>query len=295
MAVPETPKSFWRFYGSLFLWAITEAYSATDRVLTGVAVLTFIATLVSKELGRQITIRWQGLSRWWSLAPILALVGYRLLRANYAHFEAIVHKFDAATLDLSTTRAELEEAKKNSKPDLQLSIRRVWIRVTSLSRLTGDLMKGMSKLFDRPDLAEPSQPFDVYIQFYMTNGTQAATTIQQYQLTVGPHNQRVIGSYFKNLKGETLPIEYTGFDSTGERRPVVDQEPLTEDFAEQLNSVPIEYCKGRLGWLRFSCSGIEPEAVKLANVTLVAIDALGIGHEAKIEPNAQLKLEHLDI
>jgi hypothetical protein len=90
-------------------------------------------------------------------------------------------------------------------------------------------------------------------------------------------------------------MEYTGFDTMGMRSPAVEEEPLTEDFAEQLNSIPIEYAKGRLGWLRFSCSGIEPEVVKLANVTLVAIDALGVCHEAKIELNAQLKLEHLGI
>ena len=293
MAAPETPKSFWRFYGSLFSWAITEAYSATNRVLTGVVVLTFMATLVNKELGRQITTQWKGLSRWWSLVPILALLGYQLLRANYAHFEAIVGKFDAATLALSATRAELEEVKKNAKPDLQMSIRRVLVRVTSLSRITSDTMKMISQQSNRADLAESSYPFDVYVQFHMTNGTQAKTTVQEYQLTVGPSNNRVVGTCFKNLKGETLPVEYAGFDSAGRRQPIVHEEPLVEDFAEQLNSVPVEYAKGRLGWLRFSCSGTEPEAVKLDNVTLVAIDALGIGHTAKNEPNAQLKLGDL--
>jgi hypothetical protein len=189
----------------------------------------------------------------------------------------------------------VREATRNSKPELQLSIRRVWVRIAALNRLTSDLMKGLSKQFDMPDLAEPLQPFDVYVQFHMTNGTQVSTTIQEYQLKVGPSDNRIVGSYFRNLDGQRLPIEYVGFDSDGKSRPTVTKEPLKEDFAAELNSVPVEYCKGRLGWLRFSCSGIEPGAVTLNNVSLVAIDALGIGHEAKVETNAELKLEHLDI
>ena len=96
--------------------------------------------------------------------------------------------------------AYVREATKNSKPDLQMSIRRVWVRVTSLSRLTGETMKMISRQSGRTDVAKPSYPFDVYVQLHMTNGTQVATTVQEYQLTVGPCNNRITGSYFKNLK-----------------------------------------------------------------------------------------------
>jgi hypothetical protein len=73
----------WKFYKAVFRTSVREFWTATDDVLTGIAVLSFLAILLNRKYGEHLVTAWNGISPWWSLVPIGLLVIYRLLRANY--------------------------------------------------------------------------------------------------------------------------------------------------------------------------------------------------------------------
>jgi hypothetical protein len=81
-----------RFYRTVAVSAVGEFWTATDKVLSVVAVLSFLLLLLNRSLGEKVVTAWDGLSPWWSLIPIGMLVIYRLLRANYQKFAALEEK-----------------------------------------------------------------------------------------------------------------------------------------------------------------------------------------------------------
>jgi hypothetical protein len=108
------PRSFWGFYWSLATWAISEGYGVLDAFLTFVAVGLFIVTLLNKGIAKQLESNWNGLSRWYSVIPLACLFGYRMMRANYAHFEDVVKTVDSLNEDIATERS------KTLQPELGL-------------------------------------------------------------------------------------------------------------------------------------------------------------------------------
>ncbi|HEV8131275.1 MAG TPA: hypothetical protein VGQ81_08475 [Acidobacteriota bacterium] len=93
----------WKFYRALIRPAAKEFWTATDEVLTGIAILFFIILLLNRKLGEHVMTAWNGISAWWSAIPIALIVLYRLLRANYEQFAAMKQERDDARADLATS------------------------------------------------------------------------------------------------------------------------------------------------------------------------------------------------
>jgi hypothetical protein len=114
MVSSKLPRSFVAFYWALFKWAVSETYGVLDTLLTFSAVALFIATFFSKELAQALERQWQGLPRWYSLIPVAILLGYRMMRANYSHFETAVTTIDSLEDDLKSER------ERTQQPDVAL-------------------------------------------------------------------------------------------------------------------------------------------------------------------------------
>jgi hypothetical protein len=103
------PRSFMSFYFSLFKRTFTEAYGAIDSYLTFIAAVLFLVALFNKELAHRVETNWQGLSRWYSIIPLGALLTYRVMRANYAHFENAVEDLDSIRAELRVERDHIQQ------------------------------------------------------------------------------------------------------------------------------------------------------------------------------------------
>jgi hypothetical protein len=75
-----------KFYRSIVRSAVREFWTATDEVLTAIAIISFLIILVNRKFGEYLVTAWNGISPWWSTIPVALLVLYRLLRANYEQF-----------------------------------------------------------------------------------------------------------------------------------------------------------------------------------------------------------------
>ena len=97
--------AMWNFYKAVILSAFEEVWTATEKVLTVTAVLSFLAILANREFGEKLVTTWNGISPWWSVVPIGLLVSWRLLKANYTQFILVRAERDTAVTKLeSTTR-----------------------------------------------------------------------------------------------------------------------------------------------------------------------------------------------
>ncbi|MFY9560489.1 MAG: hypothetical protein WAQ52_09675 [Terriglobales bacterium] len=103
----------WNFYKKVIVSAFLEFWTATDDVLTGIAIVSFIAILLSRRYGERLVATWNGISPWWSLIPIGLLVLYRLLLANYVQFSRVKAERDSM---LGTTMLAEEDPKVYLEP-----------------------------------------------------------------------------------------------------------------------------------------------------------------------------------
>jgi hypothetical protein len=93
--------AMWKFYKALIRPAAKEFWTATDEVLTAIAILLFILLLLNRKLGEHAMTAWNGISAWWSAIPVGVIVLYRLLRANYEQFAKVKQERDDALNQLS--------------------------------------------------------------------------------------------------------------------------------------------------------------------------------------------------
>lgn len=91
-----------RFHAGLFRRIPSLLFTSTDAVLTGVAVAFTLVTLANPELVKRISVTWEGFSRWWALVPIIFLMVWRLMRAN---FDA----YDTARSELASLKGKRSE------------------------------------------------------------------------------------------------------------------------------------------------------------------------------------------
>lgn len=87
--VERSAWAVWRFHASLFLRIPRLLFTSTDAVLTWVAVAIALVALVNPELVKQISVRWEGFSRWWALVPIIFLMVWRLMEANFGTYDTV--------------------------------------------------------------------------------------------------------------------------------------------------------------------------------------------------------------
>jgi hypothetical protein len=98
--VTELPESLPRFYGTLLRRVPKSLETASERVLNAMGFVVVLVVLFNQSLAERIS-SWDGISPWWALAPIAALVARSLLVANYEN-----HRLEAS--DLASARKELE-------------------------------------------------------------------------------------------------------------------------------------------------------------------------------------------
>jgi hypothetical protein len=89
--------AMWKFYKAVMQSAIKEFWTATDQMLTAIAVLSFFGILANRKYAEKIVTAWNGISPWWSTIPIFLLVVYRLLHANYEKYSRVKAALDALT------------------------------------------------------------------------------------------------------------------------------------------------------------------------------------------------------
>lgn len=77
------------FYRRIFVSAVSEFQSVKTKTLLWVAVGLSIVGFFNQQIADKVSRTWNGVSRWWSLAPIGFFVAYRILRANYESFSAL--------------------------------------------------------------------------------------------------------------------------------------------------------------------------------------------------------------
>src|SRR5438552_2616380 len=111
--------AMWKFYRAVIRSAVKEFWTATDDVLTGIAILSFLAILFSRTWGTYLLTTWNGISAWWSVIPIALLVLYRLLRANYEQFAKV--ESEAQQL-----RQQVIEAKMSTQQTGKTTMDRDW-------------------------------------------------------------------------------------------------------------------------------------------------------------------------
>src|SRR5437762_1912617 len=106
----QTP-SFLKFYSKVLYTAVTELFELRHKFDKAVLVLLSIVTYFSKEIADRLGTAWNGLSRWWAIAPVVAVLLYRLLRENYSRFLEQTERANQAALDVKKISAELERLK----------------------------------------------------------------------------------------------------------------------------------------------------------------------------------------
>ena len=109
--------AMWKFYRAVIRSAVKEFWTATDDVLTGIAILSFLAILFSRTWGTYLLTTWNGISAWWSVIPIALLVLYRLLRANYEQF---------AKVESEAQQLQVIEAKMSTQQTGKTTMDRDW-------------------------------------------------------------------------------------------------------------------------------------------------------------------------
>src|SRR5215469_2459892 len=113
----------WRFYGSLVLRIPSLLYDASDRVVSAVGVVVFVATLLNREWGKLSTDGWDGVSPWWAALPVFLLLAYGMLRANYERFEDLERERQALGQQAPRIEHELV-AERQSRQINEAGVRR---------------------------------------------------------------------------------------------------------------------------------------------------------------------------
>jgi hypothetical protein len=86
-----------RFYWPTFRRTFGILWTATDRYVTAVGVLSAVLAFFSPELAQLSWVSFPALSRWWAAIPLLLLFGYGFLKALHERFEGVEEKLTAVT------------------------------------------------------------------------------------------------------------------------------------------------------------------------------------------------------
>ncbi len=106
----------WKFYKAVILSAFKEVWTATEKVLTVTAVLSFLAILANRKFGEKLVTTWNGISPWWSVIPISLLVSWRLLKANYMQFVSVKAERDTTVTKLISENNQLKTQISGNRP-----------------------------------------------------------------------------------------------------------------------------------------------------------------------------------
>lgn len=79
----------WYFYWVLLRQAPKAFVSARERVDAILFLFLAFLALANQHIERALALRWEGVSPWWAMLPILIMLGYMMAKANYEAFEEI--------------------------------------------------------------------------------------------------------------------------------------------------------------------------------------------------------------
>jgi hypothetical protein len=275
MARSDTPKSFWQFYSSVLVGALTEAYSAADKVIAGAAVVIFFAALFSKELARRLETGWEGLSRWWAIAPVCVLLIYRALRANYERFESEVRRGDTAI-------NELDEALAGPKFSGHFYQFQIFPRSGAIDP---DMFHQAANLVDGRDALDKAEPptfdYDVFVEIYLQNDSPGKGSILEYIFEIEFH-----GKYTKldrefSFRGWRLEREESQMNAKDFLRVVKKKVYQAAPDLSVVASGILEQGKGADGWLHYVLKDVaytEFDGKKKHDMRLTIHDGRGQPH-----------------
>jgi len=85
-----------RFYWTLLRQIPRLLLDATGRTRTIGAIVLFSLAVSNQKWAKHMSDHWTGISPWWSAIPVVLLLFYGLLRANYERFLGIESERNAA-------------------------------------------------------------------------------------------------------------------------------------------------------------------------------------------------------
>jgi hypothetical protein len=98
--------AMWRFYGRVAGQVPGILWEGVNRVVTGIALLIFLAWLLRPEWGQWLNAKWPDLPRWPAFVILGVLFLYGLLRANFRKFQTVETERDQERTALRAAEEE---------------------------------------------------------------------------------------------------------------------------------------------------------------------------------------------
>lgn len=108
-----------RFYLRIVGGAVMFVVRKKWRVL-GIVLLVMVPVLVNRSFSYLVG-DWEGISPWWALAPVGALLGYGMLRVNHDRFEAEREALQVERHEVRRLQALFEERRETAVISASLS------------------------------------------------------------------------------------------------------------------------------------------------------------------------------
>lgn len=215
-----------------------------DGFLTFVTFVVFLVTLFNKEVAHKLEAHWHGLSRWYSIIPVAALLVYRLMRANYTHFESCVKQVDRLT--------ERVEKDERTHPYISLSVRALQIQVAARSASNHRLCT-----------------FEVFLEVDTELQTSGEVEVSQYELEVISHSASTRAHAIDDMREWHLLFPTT-YDDGGARAIITHElKPLPTRLTA---GIPV------IGWLHFQTERMIEDDMRRSELRLTAVAPAGSNH-----------------
>lgn len=109
-----------RYYKGLVSQLPTILFQATDAVNNVVwlvfLLVVFLGLLFNEPIGKQLSQDWGGIHPGWSLAPIVGLCCWGLLKANYKYITSVEEGLDGANTELAALKSQMPRVEISGKP-----------------------------------------------------------------------------------------------------------------------------------------------------------------------------------
>jgi hypothetical protein len=107
----------WVYYWRLLRGVPGLLVEGVDKLAVYVTIVLSLLGLFNQRLARHVA-SWDGFSPWWSVVPVVLLVGYEMLKANYKHIEGLEEQ--ATRRQIRQTLSQLGQRLVEMKSNLLL-------------------------------------------------------------------------------------------------------------------------------------------------------------------------------
>src|ERR1051326_2895797 len=155
--------SIYAFYLSLLGEVPTLLLESHEAMLAWVLLFAFFAGLVNPELAKfasRVVGRisggepWTGSSRAWAFVPLVILLVWGLLRANYERYESAAQTLRDVSSDRDTLRTQLAAERDRSRPHLELWTNTLVVGQNSRTRSASAIIIAAVSNVGAPSIAE---------------------------------------------------------------------------------------------------------------------------------------------